>query len=297
MPCGARPLKKSEVRRKGSRALGRLAAVFDASREWQNRTAIPVWLHQEQAAAAHVNLAALRQTVLSGLPPLGVAIVFVDDRADAQVRVHFDSDGNWSCVGIDAHSRAETEPTMNLESVDERTVLHEFCHMLGLLHEHSHPARPFEFDESVVIDEMKEEYGWDEDVTRVNILDKSAADATDATAFDEDSIMMYDIPERWTVGDYEVRRDELSSALSRGDVAQLQRWYPGGESGGEGGSEGGSEGAESGALPVHPRTKPVPPDAVLWYVLFGVLGAASLAVLANAASSVYANRARGKSKQ
>lgn len=264
MPCGARPLKKSEVRRKGSRALGRLAAVFDASKTWQNRTAIPVWLHPEQARKARVDLGALRETVLSGLPPMGIQILFVDDRADAQVRVHFDpTKGNWSYVGRDAQTFVALEPTMNLENVDERTVLHEFCHMLGLLHEHSHPDRPFEFDEQAVIDEMQRDHGWDEETTRVNILSKSAE--ADATAFDEDSIMMYDIPERWTVGDYEVRPDELSSALSRGDVAQLRRWYPGGENG--------SEGTESAALPVHPRSKQVPRDAVLSYVLVGLLGA------------------------
>ena len=67
MPCGARPLTKSEVRRKGSRALGRLAGVFHASKAWQNRTAIPVWLHPEQAEKARVDLAALREVVLAGL--------------------------------------------------------------------------------------------------------------------------------------------------------------------------------------------------------------------------------------
>lgn len=284
MPCGARPLKKSEVRRKGSRALGRLAAVFDASKRWQNRTAIPVWLHPEQAETARVDLAALRETVLSGLPPMGVQILFVDDRADAQVRVHFETTGlkpgDWSCVGKDAQSIADPDPTMNLENVDERTVLHEFCHMLGLLHEHSHPDRPFEFDEQAVIDEMQRDHGWDEEATRRNILSKSAE--ADATAFDEDSIMMYDIPERWTVGDYEVRPDELSSALSSGDAAQLRRWYPGGES-------GGSEGAEYEALPVHPRNTPVPRDAVLSYVIVGLLGAI---VVGGVYSSVLKRRGR-----
>lgn len=283
MPCGARPLRRREVRRKGSRALGRLAAVFDASKAWQNRTAIPVWLHPEQAAAARVDLAALRETVLAGLPPLGVALAFVDARADAQVRVHFEPDGgNWSYVGRDAHSIADPKPTMNLANVDQRTVLHEFCHMLGLLHEHTHPDRPFEFDERVVVEEMRAAYGWDEEMTRANILDKSPE--ADATAFDEDSIMMYDIPERWTVGDYEVRPDELSSALSAGDAAQLQRMYPGGE---------GREGRGFSTLPTHPVEKPVPPDAVLWYVHVGLLGTLGLLVLANVAtSSVSAYRAR-----
>ena len=290
MSCGARPLKKSEVRRKGSRALGRLAAVFDASKNWQNRTAIPVWLHPEQAERARVDLGALRETVLSGLPPLGVALAFVDDRADAQVRVHFDpGDGNWSYVGRDAQTFSTLKPTMNLANVDQRTVLHEFCHMLGMLHEQSHPDRPFEFREQVVINEMRAAYGWDEGETRTNILDKSAE--ADATAFDEDSIMMYAIPERWTVGDYELRADELSSALSAGDVAQLQRWYPGGRADGND-PDGRADGkvGEREQLPMHPREKPVPPDAVLWYVSVGVLGVLTLALLGNAAASVFAPR-------
>ena len=93
---------------------------------------------------------------------------------------------------------------------------------------------------------------------------------------------MFDIPQRWTVGDFEVRPDELSSVLSAGDAAQLQRWYPRDE---------GWKGSDT--LPTHPKEKPVPPDAVLWYVLVGLVGAVGLSVLANvAASSVFAYRAR-----
>ena len=47
--------------------------------------------------------------------------------------------GSWSYIGTDA-SRIPLESfSMNLGFVDQSTVMHEFGHALGLIHEHQSP--------------------------------------------------------------------------------------------------------------------------------------------------------------
>jgi hypothetical protein len=62
-----------------------------------------------------------------------------DPDAKAEVRVSFDpAGGSWSYVGTDALAVPDKEPTMNLGWVDFN-VVHEFGHVLGLIHETNNP--------------------------------------------------------------------------------------------------------------------------------------------------------------
>ena len=47
--------------------------------------------------------------------------------------------GSWSYLGTDATRVPKESFTMNLGFVDRPTVLHEFGHSLGLIHEHQSP--------------------------------------------------------------------------------------------------------------------------------------------------------------
>ena len=49
------------------------------------------------------------------------------------------SGGSWSRIGTDATKVPLMSCTMNLGFVDRATVLHEFGHALGLIHEHQSP--------------------------------------------------------------------------------------------------------------------------------------------------------------
>ena len=62
------------------------------------------------------------------------------------VRVGFEAKGSWSYIGRDAANVPQDQPTVNLQGIGEkfdvgarRQVLHEFGHVLGLLHEEQNP--------------------------------------------------------------------------------------------------------------------------------------------------------------
>jgi subtilisin family serine protease len=62
------------------------------------------------------------------------------------VRVGFEAKGSWSYIGSDAGNVPQDRPTINLQGLGERfdvrarrAVLHEFGHVLGLLHEEQNP--------------------------------------------------------------------------------------------------------------------------------------------------------------
>ncbi|MBX3520795.1 MAG: hypothetical protein KF835_12355 [Xanthobacteraceae bacterium] len=118
----------------------------------------------------------------------------------SQIRISFSSqEGNHSLVGRDA-ARYPGYRTMNLIDVEEPIILHEFGHALALQHEHLHPTSGIVWNEQVVINEMKQRFGWSAQYTRMNILNRLTSEAAcvgDPT-MDRQSIMMYPIPEHWT---------------------------------------------------------------------------------------------------
>jgi hypothetical protein len=62
------------------------------------------------------------------------------------VRIAFEAKGYWSYIGSDARNVPQDRPTLNLQGLGEkfdprgrRQVLHEFGHVLGLIHEEQNP--------------------------------------------------------------------------------------------------------------------------------------------------------------
>ena len=142
---------------------------------------------------------------------------FVEHGA-SDIRIGFDKNGgNWSEVGKRAIGKAKT---MNIEDKTERVVLHEFGHALGLIHEHQSPVAPIEWNEAVVIKEMKEE-GWNEQEIRYNILNQREKKKTNFSEFDPHSIMVYWIPNRWTKGDFQTNYNTSLSAMDQYFIAAL----------------------------------------------------------------------------
>lgn len=150
----------------------------------------------------------------------------------AAVRVTFESAGSWSYIGTDCLAVPQHEPTMGLAAVlgadahfVRGTVLHEFGHVLGLLHEHQHPANdiPWHVERAraalggppnhwpaETVDTMLF-HKWDPDVYLVQ------------KPFDAHSIMMYRLESDWLSREYD---HGSRGELSEGDNAFVAQLYP-----------------------------------------------------------------------
>ena len=153
--------------------------------------------------------------------------------ADAEMRVSFSQPGHWSCVGTDALLEADPDgPTLNLggftddtpEATLRRTVLHEFGHALGCLHEQASPASRIPWDEAKVYAYYRRWHGWDAQTTYENVLVRYSEAGIRFTRHDASSIMQYPVPAELTHGGFSVG---WNNGLSELDKSFIARMYPG----------------------------------------------------------------------
>lgn len=137
--------------------------------------------------------------------------------------------GSWSYIGTDASFINTSLPTMNLgwlhediKSGDKGTVLHEFGHALGLMHEHI----LLNFDEEKVYKYFEGPPNfWDRAMVKNNIfpdLDMSKLDVQSIDA-DRDSVMIYPFPAALTK---DGKGTSHNSTLSERDKLFINTIYP-----------------------------------------------------------------------
>ena len=165
---------------------------------------------------------------------------FIPEKPDHNI-----SDGCWSYVGNTCEGIAEMDrdanfwnPTMSLRRADlsrpeslksfKATILHEFGHMLGFMHEHQRPDGELEVNYN--LDEVYKHYkgqGWNRAKVNEQVLDFHEyrdKSAIAGTKFDTTSIMMYDIPAK-------LLKDKTKAVsknyyLSKLDKEFVARLYP-----------------------------------------------------------------------
>lgn len=147
----------------------------------------------------------------------------------SEIRISFRPDGSRSCVGIDALRFRQNQSTMNLDPQmlngqrAAHTILHEFGHALGLLHEHQSPTSPIQWNKDAVLQDCKN-MKWSYETTMNNILRACKPGGhTQFTEFDPDSIMIYRIPKSWTKNNF---RTKENKKLSKMDKHFIQMIYP-----------------------------------------------------------------------
>jgi hypothetical protein len=156
----------------------------------------------------------------------GLQFVFVST-PPSDIRVAFDYGASWSYVGTDCLTVDEPTHTMNLgisldthpESV-QRTVLHEFGHALGFIHEHQSPNRNLPWNREAAY-EFYRVRGWDRETVDRQVFG-DYLDWAEAGVYDVDSIMHYAIPAELMLDG--VARGG-SHTLSAEDVAMARLWY------------------------------------------------------------------------
>ncbi|HKG84980.1 MAG TPA: hypothetical protein VKB16_17765, partial [Beijerinckiaceae bacterium] len=76
----------------------------------------------------------------------------------------------------------KNQPTMHLADTEDRPVLHEFGHVLGLRHEHHHPASGIVWNKPVVYRELRQQFGWSKAMVDSNIFERFTQDFSPAAA-------------------------------------------------------------------------------------------------------------------
>lgn len=169
---------------------------------------------------------AIKYIILERIQPLiGLKLVFVDQSGD--IRIGFNpAEGAFSLVGTDCIQPNAPPKTMNLGWLDAATIIHEFGHALGMIHEHQNPnGVPIPWNVPVVLKWAQETQGWDAQTTENNIIDKYNKDEINGSDFDPQSIMLYFFPGSLTTTGKGTSENRL---LSKEDVAWLGKIYPGG---------------------------------------------------------------------
>jgi len=117
--------------------------------------------------------------------------------AVCDVRISFNpTKGAWSLIGKDILDEKNKEvPTMNLGWFDVPTTLHEFCHAVGMIHEHQNPlGKPINWNVEAVHEWAFKSQGWDEETTNTNIINKYKKDQINGSEYDPLSLMLYFFP-------------------------------------------------------------------------------------------------------
>jgi hypothetical protein len=196
-------------------------------KKWQNGRTLHVrFLEGAPAIRAKVQQFALQWNQFANLQ-----IVF-DDSPNAEIRISFQKDGSWSYIGTDCLTIPKDKPTMNYGWFDSstedeeyaRTVIHEFGHALGCIHEHQHPQAGIPWDKPAVYRYyMGPPNNWTREQVDVNLFQKYSADQTQFSTFDKESIMLYPVDNSLTLGNYEIG---WNRQLSNTDKTFIAACYP-----------------------------------------------------------------------
>lgn len=145
------------------------------------------------------------------------------DKSD--IRISFDKNlGSWSYIGTDALFIDKKSATMNIGQLIQSTILHEFGHMLGLLHEHQNPDGGIQWNKTKVVESLSgPPNNWNKEMIDNNVLKAPNSSATNGTKFDPESVMLYSFPAEWTLNGIGTK---YNSTLSQTDIQYIRSLYP-----------------------------------------------------------------------
>lgn len=156
----------------------------------------------------------------------------VVETGNADIRILIGrNNGHSSYIGTVARNIDISEETMNLDSADlgtnmadwKGTVLHEFGHAIGLLHEHSSPISGIQWNKEKMYKIYLKEQGWDKEMVDYQVFRTLNSSYTNGSKYDPKSIMHYPIYPEETLDGYAVG---WNNVLSKGDIEIVKALYP-----------------------------------------------------------------------
>lgn len=153
------------------------------------------------------------------------------DRTSSDIRIAYNKTGNWSYIGTDALTVSKNQATVNFEYDDKDvdlpefrgTVLHEFGHVLGLIHEHQSPAIVINWNKGYIYNYCQFGYGWDKATVDLNFFAQFDKKDIRHTVGDPHSIMAYYIPTSFTLDGQSFPKNLQLSTLDKQFIGEL---YP-----------------------------------------------------------------------
>jgi hypothetical protein len=164
----------------------------------------------------------VREAAAEWLAQANIIFEFVD-AGSSDVRISFLNDGNWSFRGTQALKINQRKATMNIEMPGKSVILHEFGHMLGLIHEHQQPGATVCIDKQAAY-----KYYWDHDRWSPKMVDEQIIKQynqrqTNFCEYDSTSIMHYSLPDTVTCRKLEYAE---TNELSDEDKRVMRLIYP-----------------------------------------------------------------------
>ncbi|QVW24480.1 peptidase M12 [Pseudomonas hormoni] len=135
--------------------------------------------------------------------------------------------GGSSSIGTDSRTGDPQASSMTLGTNFtsphyESTVIHEFGHALGLVHEHQHPDAVIPWDlEKVYAYYSTVGYSRDQVDTQVLPVDRNPGQTY--APYDRHSVMHYEIPSDLTIGNW---HQPNPTQISQSDIAFVRKIYP-----------------------------------------------------------------------
>lgn len=200
-------------------------AIIDWPR-WKTGQTIKIkFLDGEIAWQESVKKIASQWTVYANLK---FEYVGVNEYAD--IRIGFNAGnlhGVWSLEGAKSAFAPQSEQTMRLgsgklkEEDFRRTILHEFGHALGLVHETTNPAANIQWNLPKTYKYYYDLRGWSKEQVDEIVINKKIN--TSYSAYDPLSIMQYYVDPKLTTNG--IRVDAMKE-LSPTDKKSISNWYP-----------------------------------------------------------------------
>jgi len=206
--------------------IGPSRAAFQIAKLWPNGTTLRIGFLGGTASQQSM----VKQFCVQWTTHANLKFEFTND-SSPQIRIAFEDDGAWSYIGKDALGISANEPTMNFGWLDEGVILHEFGHMIGMIHEHQNPrSNPIEWNKPVVNAALSGPPNrWDQATIDNNLYRKYDVNQINGSDFDSQSVMLYSFPASWTLNGFHSEPNEVLSDLDK-QFAKLV--YPGAGTGG-----------------------------------------------------------------
>lgn len=221
---------------------GKNRAVFMDNLKWDNNDLITVSFHQGgDFTTCELTFSERKEFVKytinrTIIPLVNLRFLWSEDNdSTASVRITFDSgEGAWSYVGKDCLRVESDAATMNLGWLDHRSenglsdegsvIVHEFGHVLGLVHEHQSKNFPYKWNRAAVYKELQGyPNNWSEDMIEENIFKIFNSSNSVASEYDSKSIMHYYFPPEFFDPKIVI---PYNRSLSETDVKTIQDMYP-----------------------------------------------------------------------